>query len=53
MSELPARKLGATGPSVFPLALGCMGMEAVIVLRHLSPARRRPLVIADNQLPSR
>ena len=25
----PTRKLGATGPSVFPIALGCMGMSGV------------------------
>jgi aryl-alcohol dehydrogenase-like predicted oxidoreductase len=25
----PARKLGATGPSIFPIALGCMGMSGV------------------------
>ncbi len=25
----PSRRLGATGPSVFPLALGCMGMSGV------------------------
>ena len=25
----PARKLGATGPEVFPLALGCMGMSGM------------------------
>lgn len=25
----PARKLGATGPEVFPMALGCMGMSDV------------------------
>ncbi|KIF04765.1 aldo/keto reductase, partial [Streptomyces sp. RSD-27] len=24
-----ARRLGATGPSVFPLGLGCMGMSAL------------------------
>lgn len=25
----PSRRLGATGPSVFPLGLGCMGMSAL------------------------
>ena len=25
----PTRKLGATGPSIFPIALGCMGMSGV------------------------
>lgn len=25
----PSRRLGATGPSVFPIALGCMGMSGV------------------------
>src|SRR5882724_4451553 len=25
----PARRLGASGPSVFPLALGCMGMSGM------------------------
>jgi aryl-alcohol dehydrogenase-like predicted oxidoreductase len=29
MSELRTRKLGAAGPSVFPLALGCMGMSGM------------------------
>src|SRR6266700_2828001 len=26
---MPFRKLGATGPEVFPLALGCMGMSGM------------------------
>jgi aryl-alcohol dehydrogenase-like predicted oxidoreductase len=29
LSAIQPRKLGATGPSVFPLALGCMGMSGV------------------------
>lgn len=29
MSDLLSRKLGAAGPAVFPLALGCMGMSGM------------------------
>src|SRR6187455_2662814 len=28
-SSLPARRLGAQGPAVFPIALGCMGMSGM------------------------
>src|SRR5688572_21582264 len=29
MNPVPTRRLGNTGPEVFPLALGCMGMSAM------------------------